>query len=45
MDILLSAVGVAATAFFVIAFCSGVKAACRKILKRDVDHKKQMGRT
>ena len=40
MDILQSAVVVAATVFLVLAFCSDVKAACRKILKRDVDHNK-----
>ena len=40
MDILQSEVVVAATALLVLAFCSGVKAVCRKILKWDVDHKK-----
>ena len=40
MDILQSTVVVAATVLLVLAFCSGVKAVCRKILKRDMDHKK-----
>ena len=40
MDILQSAVVVAATVFLVLAFCSGIKAVCRKMLKRDLDNKK-----
>ena len=40
MDILQSAVVVAAIVLLVLAFCSGVKAACWKILKRDADHNK-----
>lgn len=40
MDVLQNAIGVAAISLFVLAFCAGVKAACRKILKWDVEHKK-----
>ena len=40
MDILQSAVVVAAIVLLVLAFCSSIKAACRKILKKDLDHKK-----
>ena len=39
MDILQGAVAAASTVFLVLAFCSGIKAVCRKILKRDMDHK------
>lgn len=39
MDILQSTVVVAATVLLVLAFCSGIKAICRKVLKRDVDNK------
>ena len=35
MNMLQSAAVAAATAFPVLAFCTGIKAACRKKLKRD----------
>jgi hypothetical protein len=35
MNTLQSAVIAAATAFLVLAFCAGIKAACRKKLKQD----------
>lgn len=35
MNMLQSAAIAAATAFLVLAFCTGIKAACRKKLKQD----------
>ena len=40
MDMLQSVIGVAATVLLVLAFCSTVKAVCRKMLRRDPDNKK-----